>query len=203
MNYWLCRNERGGVLTILLVCLWFVFFFVVMMAIFSYKANYLRIEVGPEEEREGVVYDKYTIAELERRENEVAQRQQELDVRQKQLTDINAQINIEKERIKQDRAMISQNLIEITNYFEQFSAEEQQNLKQLASMYESMKPDRVATIFNELKIETVAELLKRMKKREAAKVLSEIGQQNAQRAAQISNIIQGEQKNQALSEVVK
>ena len=87
--------------------------------------------------------------------------------------------------------------------FEKFSAEEEDNFKKLSQVYEAMKATKVANIFDELDEKTVAELLKRMKKRASAKILAELGLRNASRAAKISYIIQGKNKNDAFQEALK
>jgi len=190
------NNRRGGILTLLLIILWLIFFFASMFAFFSYKAGYVRIEIGPPGE-EIIIVDENTIARLQKKEELLNNREKELGRKAQQFNNIMTQLNIEKQQIEKDQEIISKNLQKITSYFEQFSAEEEKSYKELAKIYEAMKPNRVAVIFDELEIETVAELLKRMKKRASAKILGEIGIQNANRAAEISRIMQGEKKTDA------
>ena len=192
----LLHNKRGGVVTVILIILWILFFFVVMVTFFAYKAGYVRIDIGPQEE-EKIIVDENTIARLQKEEELLSAREKELKQKEQQFANIMTQLNIEQKKIEKDQAIVSENLQKISSYFDQFSAEEEKSYKELAKMYEAMKPNRVAVIFNELKIETVAEILKRMKKRASAKILGEIGVENAHRAAEISCVIQGEQKSDA------
>jgi len=190
-------NNRGGALVVLLAIVWLIVFFVGMFAFFAYKANYLRVEFGPEEIKEEIIYDKNTIAHLERREKELQEKSKAIVEQQIMIDRIHKQIQLEKQSVVNNQEKINKDLTNITGLFEKYSAEEEADIKRLARMYESMKPKKVATIFNELETEKVADLLKRIKSRQSAKILAEIGQENAHRAAEISDLIQGQNKTDA------
>ncbi len=195
-------NKRGGILTVIIILLWLMLFFVIMVAFFSYKAGYLRFEIGLQEGEEKIV-DSNTVARLEKKEELLNGREEKLKEREKQFQNIITQINIEKQKIEKEQKEVSADLQKISSYFEQFSEDKEKSYKDLARVYEAMKPTQVAVIFSELEIQTVGELLRRMKKRASAKILGEIGSQNANRAAEISRYIQGEDKKEAFMKAVQ
>lgn len=192
-------KKRGGILGGFLALLWLIFFFVAMMIFFLWKANYLRFEYGPQEERKNVIYDENTIAELKKKEELLAEKEKALNRREARYEDLFRQIQIEQKEVQKERAEIEKRVATINARFEEFTQDEEKNIQDLAKLYEPMKAARVATIFNELDVKTVAELLKRMKKQVSAKILGQIGVENAQRAAEISNIMQGKDKSDAFA----
>ena len=197
------QNQKGGVFVFVLIVLWLILFSGSIFAFFLYKAGYMRVKFGFEEKIGIEVFNKNTIETLKKNEALLSEREKDLEEKEKRIHGIMEQINIEKQIIEKKRSKITVHLNEISSFFEEFSAEEKENLKKLAKMYEAMKPVKVASIFNELEIETVAELLKRMKNRSSAKILGEIGQANAHKAAEISKMIQGKEKAKTFSQVAQ
>lgn len=197
LNNKMMMNRTGGIFTGLLVLLWFALFFAGMLGYFAYKQDYLRFEIGRKDESVKPIYDTNTIAKLEKMEGEISERSKELNEKEKVLIRTKNQIEIEKAKLKKDRDEVKNDLEKISAFFEKFSSQEEARLKQLSSLYESMKPDQVAEIFKELDNNTIAELLKRIKSRNAAKILAAVGQVDAARAARISDIIQGKDLKKA------
>ncbi len=193
------RNRRGGAFTGLLALLWLVFFFAAMMGYFLWKANYLRFEYGPPVEESTIekIYDVNSIDQLRKQDEELAKREAVMVKKEKAMAGILRQIDIEKAQLKDDREIVEKKVAEIAQYFEKFTQEEEDNLKRLSKLYETMKAARVVAIFSELDEQTVAQLLVRMKSSASAKILGQMGVENANRAARVSNIIQGKDTSDA------
>lgn len=87
---------------------------------------------------------------------------------------------IEKQRgsLDDERQKISKNTQEMEARIVQLQKEEQDNLKKMSGMYNSMAPDVAARILQNLadtgKMDTAAKILGQMQERQAAKVLAEL-----------------------------
>jgi flagellar motility protein MotE (MotC chaperone) len=202
------RNNRGGILIIGAIVLGLIVFFVMMLAIFSYKAGYLRIELGMKKEvtNNEPQYDKNAVLALQKKEEDLTKKEALLKQKEEEVNALLAQVAISKKnidvgqtKITEEQVKMAKHVEDIQSYFKQFTEEEEENIKRLAKLYESMKPDRVAIICDELDTQTVAALLVRIKARTSAKILAAIAGRNAVRAAQISKIIEGQNKKDAFA----
>jgi flagellar motility protein MotE (MotC chaperone) len=197
-------DQRGSAAFVIIVLLWLVLFFLGAVGYMLYREGYLRIDYGPPPKTEElVVYDENTIAQIKKKEEVLVRQERELKRKKEQLEKLRAQFEIQQQAITKKQDEVSKHLAKIEAYFDKFTEEEEEDLKRLARVYENMKPDRVVPIFEEIDTETIAELLMRMKDRTSAKILAELGQVNANRAAEISDIMQGKDKGAALSQAIR
>ena len=196
-------SQKGGIIAGLLAVLWLALFFVIMLGVFAYKAEYLRFEWGLKEEKAEPIYDKNTIDVLKKKEEELAVKSEAVKQERLAAERIINQIAIEKQQIAKEREEIGENLREIEGFFQKFSSEEEDELKKLSKLYESMKASEATAIFKEIDVETIAELLKRVKSRNSAKILAAMGEEDADWAAEVSNIMQGKNKKEAFSRAGK
>jgi flagellar motility protein MotE (MotC chaperone) len=103
--------------------------------------------------------------------------------------------NVEKQRssLDEERQKISQSTQEMEGRVVQLQKEEQDNLKKMSGMYNSMAPDSAARILQNLadtgKMDTAVRVLGLMQDRQAAKVLAEIT--DAGLAAQLIDKLKG------------
>jgi flagellar motility protein MotE (MotC chaperone) len=197
------KNNTGGILAFLFIVVLIIIMFAASLAYFLYKENYLRFEYGPPPKAEDlVVYDENMVNQIKKREETLRKSEIELDRRKEQVDKLFTQFEMQKQFLVKEKEEISAHLAKIESFFTSFTQEEEDKIKKLARLYETMKATKVAPIFAELDKETVAELLSRMNNRASAKILAEIGSTDANRAADISNIIQGKEKSEAFSKVL-
>lgn len=103
--------------------------------------------------------------------------------------------NIEKQRgnLDEERQKISKNTQEMESRIVQLQKEEQDNLKKMSGMYNSMAPEIAAKILQNLadtgKMDTAVKVLGQMQERQAAKVLAELT--DAGLAAQLVEKLKG------------
>jgi flagellar motility protein MotE (MotC chaperone) len=102
---------------------------------------------------------------------------------------------MEKQRsgLDEERQKISKNTQEMEARIVQLQKEEQDNLKKMSSMYNSMAPESAAKILQNMadtgKMETAVKVLGLMQERQAAKVLAELT--DAGLAAQLVEKLKG------------
>jgi len=197
-------NSNGGILAFFLILIWLIIVFAGVLGGLLYKNGYLRIEYGePPQEEEKIVYDENTLLQFEQKEKALKKYEAKLQARKDLLDKREEQIALAKGSLEEINSNIKSHENKIKDMFNRFSDEEEEDLKKLAQLYENMKAVKVTNIFDKLDKNTVAELLRRMKKRASAKILAEMGQRNAVRAAEISNIMQGKNKSDAFEEARK
>lgn len=103
--------------------------------------------------------------------------------------------NVEKQRgnLDEERQKISKNTQEMESRIVQLQKEEQDNLKKMSGMYNSMAPEIAAKILQNLadtgKMDTAVKVLGQMQERQAAKVLAELT--DAGLAAQLVEKLKG------------
>jgi len=195
---------RGGILAFFMIVILIALSFAGSLAYFLHKEDYLRFEYGPPPKVEDrVTFDENTVKQLQQKDVMLQKKEIQLARKQEHINKLMLQFDVQKKTLEKEREEISSHLNKIESFFTQFSEEEEENLKKLARVYESMKAVKVATIFDELDKNTVAELLARMNNRSSSKILAELGQQNAKRAAEISNIMQGKEKSEAFETILQ
>lgn len=133
----------------------------------SYSATELEILKSLSKRRE----------ELDKRDNELLQRQALLDAAEKQ-------VDVKIAELKQLSS-------EIELLLDKQHGMEEQQLKSLVKIYESMKPKDAARIFDTLEMEILLEVLDRMSERKSAPIFASM---NAERAREVTIKLAGKQK---------
>jgi flagellar motility protein MotE (MotC chaperone) len=105
--------------------------------------------------------------ELEREKKRVDLYRSEITKEREQLLALREKVVSQWEEIKKARASMDQQVTEIQTL-------EAKNLKQLATSYEAMKPDRAALIIKKLDEPTAAKTLYLMRERASAKIIEEL-----------------------------
>ena len=120
--------------------------------------------------------DYYTerLGEAEREERRLTLYREELATERQQIEALRDKVVAQWEEINKTRKSIDHDLTELKSV-------EAKNLKQLATQYESMKPDLAAPIIMKIDEPTAAKILYLMRERAAGKILEKLDQDAAKR----------------------
>lgn len=113
------------------------------------------------------------LQELADRRKELDRRQRELDRRADLLKAAEARIDDKIAELKALRESIEQLVA-------RYDKENEQRVKRLVNIYESMKPDDAARIFEDLDMPVLLRVLGRMSERKSAPILAEMNAERAQ-----------------------
>lgn len=195
-------NTRGQILAYVTASLLLIIFAGAVFLFLLYRQGMFRFEFGPKKEvNQDLVFDRNKVLELFKREQVVKEQMKDVAVKKEQVENLRKQIDIEKSEFAKDKQKLDAVMQEISVKFKELTKEEETNLLRLSKLYSKMKAQRVAKIFDALDEETVAQLLVRMQDKDAAKILGEIGNADADKAARISNIIEGKIKKDLFAKV--
>ena len=116
--------------------------------------------------------------------NEVSRTEMRLDVYRKELTAERERVEALKQEIAKQWDALNAATQSLNRQITELSEIEAKNLKQLASTYEAMSPDKAASIVAKLDEATATKTLYLMRDRSAAKVLEHMDQDAAARLSQ-------------------
>jgi len=126
------------------------------------------------------VIDLQAIAKaLETKRAELNKKEAELNAKEKRL---NA---LEEELIKKE-ARIAEMRNEVSGYLDKIKKNEDDNLNQLASLYQNTKPKSAAAIIAKMDLTKAVQLFQRINSRAAGKIFSALGKTDPEYASKLS-----------------
>ncbi|MEX2642448.1 MAG: hypothetical protein WD270_03280 [Acetobacterales bacterium] len=132
-------------------------------------------ETSPLALREGGGRDPrgFTAAEIELLQD-LSARREELARRENELVLQEAMIQAAEQRIQLKIDELKNLQVSIQGLLQQHGEEEEQQLRRLVKIYESMKPDEAARIFEQLDMDVLLDVVERMREARVAPVLAEM-----------------------------
>jgi len=181
-------GKRSKKLYLKLALLW-IAGFLIMVGAMSLLGT--KIIPKPEERKDVLCLLEATLAEREKAEfmmKTISARVQELEEFRKVLEDLKSYLKAEKEEVESRRSEVASIEKQINSLLGQVDKARQAQIKKLAAVYASMKPEELKGILRGLDEQTIVAILLQMRERDAAKVLAAM---DADRAARISQMMAG------------
>ncbi len=114
---------------------------------------------------------------LAKRRDELEQRERDLDIKAKVL-------EASEKRITDKIAEVKTLEADLSKVLAQYNVKQDEQIKSLVKIYESMKPDEAAAIFNELELPILLDVISKMSERKVALVLANMNPKRARDVTQ-------------------
>lgn len=114
---------------------------------------------------------------LAKRRDELEQRERDLDIKAKVL-------EASEKRISDKIAEVKTLEADLSKVLAQYNVKQDEQIKSLVKIYESMKPDEAAAIFNELELPILLDVISKMSERKVALVLANMNPKRARDVTQ-------------------
>ncbi len=182
---------------ILLVVVGAILFFNFLIIVLMFGTGYIRVNVGPDEEKK-VVLKKIegpqeiiirepgmdSLAFLHYKQFEALQREYNILLKKQHEVGMDTtRLNILKQEVTEKQREIDNLRKSIENLVAQSNSLEMMRLKHLARIYDSMRPQEAAPIISSLPDDMIVKIMRLMKKRSVGKIL---GRMEQSRASEIS-----------------
>jgi len=145
------------------------------------------------------VFSQDDLVDLQGLSEKLNEKQQQLDKREAMLNEREKQLNELEEMLNNKQKELEKLRQDLTVLYEKIRKTEDENIKQLAKIYSSTRPQAAAQIINKMEISKATSIFQEMNPLFAGKILTALGQLNPEFASQISerlspnkNILGGE-----------
>lgn len=174
--------RKANIKLIILILICAAVLFNGLIFLFAVKSGLVRIVVG-EEKKKPTVEDIYRIHdEIQEQKFTIVEDKKKLVEEEQNVSEIKSQLDVEKEALGQQKTdmekLFEEQLENLKAERESISLVkeefEEKRLKQLAKIYEGMKPVAVVKVFESMDINTVADVIVRMKSRSSAKIMGKM-----------------------------